>query len=103
MIEGAEKGKKHVLPGIEEDISRSTDSLSTLESENLTLESLEAELFEDIRASIQKSSKASNMANSSRKAASQEIDTQTLSCKYTCSESVKVKCPHLFFSFLTHC
>lgn len=83
MIEGTEKGKKHVLPGIEEDISRSTDSLSTLESENLTLESLEAELFEDIRASIQKSSKASSMANSSRKVASQETDTLALSCKYT--------------------
>ncbi|KAM7468158.1 hypothetical protein LguiB_015720 [Lonicera macranthoides] len=79
MIEGTEKGKKHVLPGIEEDMSRSTDSLSTLESENLTLESLEAELFEDIRASIQKSSKASSMANSSRKAASQETDTLALS------------------------
>lgn len=75
IIDGAEKGKHHLLPGIDEDISRSTESISTLLSENLTLKSLEAELFEDIRASIQKSSKASGILNSNRKAAAKETDT----------------------------
>ncbi|KAI8013750.1 hypothetical protein LOK49_LG05G00619 [Camellia lanceoleosa] len=76
MIEGVDKGRKHFLPGIDEEICRSTDSLSTLESD-LTLESLEADLFEDIRASIQKSSKASHMASSS-KAPSGETETQPI-------------------------
>ncbi|KAI8556412.1 hypothetical protein RHMOL_Rhmol05G0251000 [Rhododendron molle] len=77
MIEGVGKGGKQFLPGIEEDVCRSTDTLSTLESENLTLESLEADLFEDIRASIQKSSKASSMASSS-KSATAKTETQAL-------------------------
>ncbi|KAH9735454.1 hypothetical protein KPL71_017741 [Citrus sinensis] len=64
MIGGTEKSSKHVLPGIEEDIHRSTDSLSTLSSDTRTLKSLEGDLFEDVRASIQKSSMASNVANS---------------------------------------
>ncbi|KAL5742871.1 hypothetical protein ACOSP7_029603 [Xanthoceras sorbifolium] len=63
-VGGTEKSEKHVLPGIPEDIHRSTDSLSTIESDTLTMKSLEADLFEDIRASIQKSSKMSNVANS---------------------------------------
>ncbi|XP_017249839.1 uncharacterized protein LOC108220550 isoform X1 [Daucus carota subsp. sativus] len=74
MIDGAQKAKQHLLPGIDEDISRSTESISTLLSENLTLESLESELFEDIRASIQKSSKASGISKSSLKAAAEETD-----------------------------
>lgn len=67
MIKGTEKSSKHVLPGIEEDIHRSTDSLSTLSSDTMTLKSLEGDLFEDVRASIQKSSKPSNVANSNSK------------------------------------
>ncbi|KAK3016650.1 hypothetical protein RJ639_006745 [Escallonia herrerae] len=63
MMEGAENGINHHLPRIEEDACRSTDSISTLASDNLTLQNLEAELFEDIRASIQKSSKASKKAD----------------------------------------
>ncbi|KAK1361881.1 hypothetical protein POM88_046355 [Heracleum sosnowskyi] len=74
IIDGAEKGKLHLLPGIDEDISRSTESISTLLSENLTLKSLEADLFEDIRASIQKSSKAYGTSNAKHKAAAKEID-----------------------------
>lgn len=58
-----DKGQKQMLPGIEEEVHRSTDSISTLESDTLTLESVEANLFEDIRASIQKSSKAINMSD----------------------------------------
>lgn len=79
MIKGADKHGKHLLPGIEEDMQKSIDSIATLESESLTLESLEADFFEDIRASIQKSSKASNWSSSS-KAAPGETDTQS-----TCS------------------
>lgn len=70
MIKGADKNAKKTLPGIEEDVRRSNDSISTLESDNLTLENLEVELFEDIRASIQKSSKMFNMTSISSKAAS---------------------------------
>ncbi|XP_052205500.1 uncharacterized protein LOC127810203 isoform X2 [Diospyros lotus] len=62
MIKGVNNGGKHFSPGIAEDIHRSNDSISTLESESLTMGSLEADLFENIRASIQKSSKAYHMA-----------------------------------------
>lgn len=79
MIEGAERGGKHMLPGIQEDdVHRSMDSISTFESDNLTLESIEADLFQDIRASIQKSSKSSSEANSSSKAGLVEKEAQTI-------------------------
>lgn len=58
MMDSGEAVQKKFLPGIQEEMQRSTDSISTLESDNFTLASLEAELFEDIRASIQKSSKS---------------------------------------------
>lgn len=70
MIKG---GDKQTLPMIEEDVRQSLDSISTLESDNLTLEHIESELFGDIRASIQKvaiptsgdlSAKTDNVANS---------------------------------------
>ncbi|KAH0737302.1 hypothetical protein KY290_036007 [Solanum tuberosum] len=73
MIKG---GDKQTLPMIEEDVRQSLDSISTLESDNLTLEHIESELFGDIRASIQKvaiptsgdlSAKTDNGANSSAK------------------------------------
>lgn len=64
LIEGVEKKGKHVLPCIQEEIHRSSDSMSTLEGDCLSLASLEADLFEDIRASIQKSSKVSNKESS---------------------------------------
>ncbi|KAB2630789.1 hypothetical protein D8674_008308 [Pyrus ussuriensis x Pyrus communis] len=66
MIDGDKTGKK-MLPGIQEEIHRSTDSISTLGSDTLTLEGSEANLFEDVRASIQKSSKASKAVNESMK------------------------------------
>lgn len=78
MIGGTEKTNKHVLPGIEEDIHRSTDSLSTLNSDTMTLKSLEVDLFEDVRASIQKSSKASNVANSNSKTKLGVAESQTI-------------------------
>ncbi|XP_027767528.1 uncharacterized protein LOC107031458 [Solanum pennellii] len=73
MIKG---GDKQTLPMIEEDVRQSLDSISTLESDNLTLEHIESELFGDIRASIQKvafptsgdlSATTDNVANSSAK------------------------------------
>ncbi|XP_076893373.1 uncharacterized protein LOC143545353 [Bidens hawaiensis] len=67
MIEVGEKSVKHQLPGIEEEVYKSMDSISTLESDNLSLDCLEAELFEDIRASIQKSNKSTNVNNLSIK------------------------------------
>ncbi|XP_059646929.1 uncharacterized protein LOC132293454 [Cornus florida] len=78
IIEGVEKSGKKLLPGIKEDIRGSTDSISTLESESLTLENLDVDLFEDIRASIQKSSKAFNVANSRIKSVSGGLETQSL-------------------------
>ncbi|XP_071691823.1 uncharacterized protein [Rutidosis leptorrhynchoides] len=78
MIEGGgDKGvKHHHLPGIEEEVYRSMDSLSSLASDNLSLECLEAELFDDIRASIQKSNRASNLNNSNIKVSSGKKDIQ---------------------------
>ncbi|CAI9779024.1 unnamed protein product [Fraxinus pennsylvanica] len=79
MLKGAGKAGKHLLPGIEEDIRKSTESISTLESDSLTLESLEDDLFADIRASIQRSSRrAFTMTNSGGNAV--VIDNQAISC-----------------------
>lgn len=82
IIEGVEKGEKHKLPGIQEEVHRSAESISTLESDGLTLESLEADLFEDVRASIQKSGRASNAANPRTKDRSGVAETQNTRCKY---------------------
>lgn len=43
------------LPGIQEELHRSTESTSTLDNDSYTLESFEGDLFENVRASIQKS------------------------------------------------
>ena len=83
MLGGNEKGEIHTLPGIEEDVNKSSESLTTLDSETLTLESLEADLFEDIRASIHKSNKVSDTANSSGKKELKTMDSRTVSCKYS--------------------
>jgi hypothetical protein len=82
IIEGVEKGENHTLPGIQEEVQRSADSISTLESDCLTLESLEADLFEDVRASIQKSSKVSNAANARNNTGSGVTETQSVGCKH---------------------
>ncbi|KAL2509497.1 uncharacterized protein Fot_33144 [Forsythia ovata] len=81
MLKGAGKAEKHLLPGIEEDIRKSTESISTLESDSLTLESLEDDLFTDIRASIQRSSRrVFTMTNSSSNVTPVVIDNQVISC-----------------------
>ncbi|XP_021751606.1 flocculation protein FLO11-like [Chenopodium quinoa] len=66
IMEGSETGVKQspFLPGIQEELSKSTDSISTFQSDNVTLESLEADLFCDIRASIQRCSKSSTKESS---------------------------------------
>ena len=61
---GLTKAKTHPLPGIKE-LQRSAESYSTIDSDQFSIDSLESDLFEDIRASIQKSSKESNLALSS--------------------------------------
>ncbi|XP_039027679.1 uncharacterized protein LOC120161533, partial [Hibiscus syriacus] len=60
----------HILPGIEQEFWKSTESDSTLDSD-YSLSSLEIDLFDDMRASMQKSSKESNLLNSSSKLQSQ--------------------------------
>ncbi|RDY01213.1 hypothetical protein CR513_15489, partial [Mucuna pruriens] len=69
IIEGVEKDEKHELPDIQEDVYKSCESISTLESDSLTFESvdMEGDLFEDVRASIQKSSKKSSPAGANTK------------------------------------
>jgi hypothetical protein len=69
IIEGVEKEE---LPRIEEDVYKSCDSISTLGSDCLTLESveLEGDLFEDVRASIQKSSHKSKLASAATRVSS---------------------------------
>ena len=87
IMEGVESVEKHKLPGIQEETHRSAESISTLESlesESLTLEGLEADLFEDVRASIQKSSAASNVANARSIAAPAVTGIQSIRCKCSC-------------------
>ena len=69
IIEGVEK---ETLPRIEEDVYKSCDSISTLGSDSLTFESvdLEGDLFEDVRASIQKSSNKSKIASAATRMSS---------------------------------
>lgn len=43
------------MAGIPEEVRRSGESTTTLDTDNWTLESLESELFDSVRASIQKS------------------------------------------------
>ncbi|XP_050381787.1 flocculation protein FLO11-like isoform X2 [Argentina anserina] len=69
MIDG-DKSETRMLPGIQEEVYRSTDTISTVESDTLTLESVEANLFEDVRASIQRSSNASKLVDESTKVGS---------------------------------
>ncbi|XP_022145720.1 uncharacterized protein LOC111015105 isoform X2 [Momordica charantia] len=76
MIGQVGKNEKHVLPIILEDVQKSSDSISTLESEIMPLESIEGNLFEDVRASIQKSSRSIGKANSRSKAESGRQETR---------------------------
>ncbi|KAI3980482.1 hypothetical protein MKX01_008899 [Papaver californicum] len=64
---GMRKASPSTLPGIQEDIRRSAESNSTLSGDSLTRESFEVDFFEDVRASIQRSSKSPNVANANSK------------------------------------
>ncbi|XP_043703132.1 putative GPI-anchored protein pfl2 isoform X2 [Telopea speciosissima] len=75
---GFSKAEIPLLPGIQEDVRRSTESNSTFESDSLTLESIEIDLFEDLRSSIQKSSKCSNVTSSSCNSGPGEQGIQSL-------------------------
>ncbi|XP_022860586.1 uncharacterized protein LOC111381094 isoform X3 [Olea europaea var. sylvestris] len=89
MIKVAEKDKNQLLPGIKEEIRRSIDSISSLESDNLTVESLEDDLFVDIRASIQRSNKkVPNATNYISKSAAMEIDNQAIAKTALKKESI---------------
>ncbi|TYI65666.1 hypothetical protein E1A91_D09G171500v1 [Gossypium mustelinum] len=79
MLGVSEKGEVSIFPGIQEDVKRSFDSLTMLDTEILTLENSDADLFEDIRASIQKFNKISNTANSIAKKELETTDSESVS------------------------
>ncbi|XP_075502280.1 uncharacterized protein LOC142540192 isoform X1 [Primulina tabacum] len=80
MLKGPEKRENQLLTRIEEDISGSNESISSFETDLLTVDSLENELFGDIRASIQRSNKkTSNSTNSSMKIETMETDSTAIS------------------------
>lgn len=70
------RNEKRVLPIISEDVQKSSNSISTLESEIMPLESTEGNLFEDVRASIQKSCRIVGKANSRTKVESGRQEAQ---------------------------
>ena len=80
MIAPVGRIEKRALPKISEDVQKSSDSISSLESEIMPLDSIEGNLFEDVRASIQKSSRIIGMGNSRSKAESGRKAT----CKPPC-------------------
>ncbi|KAF3433849.1 hypothetical protein FNV43_RR24952 [Rhamnella rubrinervis] len=86
--------KKHEtrLPRIQEDVWRSTESNSTIDSGGSSLSSLEIDLFEDIRSSIHKLTDKSDVENSSLKLLRGE-DNQNFHTKCTPSSLVKEYIP----------
>ncbi|CAK8571555.1 unnamed protein product [Lathyrus sativus] len=69
MIVGVEKGNKRssLLPGIQEDVKGSCESITTFTNKNsLTQESVEDDLFQDVRASIQNFIRMSDVARLNR-------------------------------------
>ncbi|KAB2047120.1 hypothetical protein ES319_A13G023900v1 [Gossypium barbadense] len=80
----------HILPGTEEEFWKSTESNSTMESE-YSLSSLEIDLFDDMRASMHKSCKASDLLKSSSKFQSQTGIPNPHSSKRVDTTSMRVK------------
>ncbi|XP_043710310.1 uncharacterized protein LOC122659221 [Telopea speciosissima] len=74
---GFSKAEAPLLPVILEDVRRSAESNSTFDSD-LTLESIEIDLFEDIRASMQKFSTSSIVSSSRSNTGPVERGTQSL-------------------------
>ncbi|KAJ7970388.1 Arginine decarboxylase 1-like protein [Quillaja saponaria] len=66
LNKGLKKSEMHALPGIEE-LWMSSDSNYTIDSHGSSLASFEIELFEDMKASMHKSSKLSNSTTSNSK------------------------------------
>nr|GMC90514.1 chitinase-like protein PB1E7.04C [Ipomoea batatas] len=99
MIKETELGEKCLLSGNNEDVEQSIDSISidsisTFEGDDLILEQLEAEVFEDIRASIVRSSKVLNvMFSSSKKASPKAVDKATSALKKADCTSKNVPVP----------
>ncbi|KAG7581607.1 hypothetical protein ISN44_As08g012700 [Arabidopsis suecica] len=62
MMENNHKSGKKALPTILEDINKSTESISTFQSDCTVENSQEFVLFEDVRVSIQRSAKTSDAA-----------------------------------------
>ncbi|KAG4110001.1 hypothetical protein ERO13_D13G022100v2 [Gossypium hirsutum] len=80
----------HILPGTEQEFWKSTESNSTMESE-YSLSSLETDLFDDMRASMHKSCKASDLLKSSSKFQSQTGIPNPHSSKRVDTTSMRVK------------
>ena len=59
-MESNHKSERNGLQTIQEDVNRSTESISTFQSDCPVENSQEFVLFEDVRASIQRSAKASD-------------------------------------------
>ncbi|XP_057801468.1 uncharacterized protein LOC131016762 [Salvia miltiorrhiza] len=94
MITKLDKKEKRILPGIQEELTGSTESISTLQSDSLTLESNDDDLFLDIRASIQRSSrKVSNLTNSNSKIAAMVLDDRAISSPKKEDSVSQNKCP----------
>nr|GMC79681.1 chitinase-like protein PB1E7.04C [Ipomoea batatas] len=99
MIKETELGEKCLLSGNNEDVEQSIDSISidsisTFEGDDLILEQLEAEVFDDIRASIVRSSKVLNvMFSSSKKASPKAVDEATSALKKADCTSKNVLVP----------
>lgn len=91
------KAEASSLPGIPEDTRKSTESTSTLDSDTSALEKIEVELFENVRASIQKSlgkdENASNVVDSCMTKEHGELSTPFLGCKiFPPVKSIKCSC-----------
>ncbi|KAH1030598.1 hypothetical protein J1N35_042772 [Gossypium stocksii] len=80
----------HILPGTDQEFWKSTESNSTMESE-YSLSSLEIDLFDDMRASMHKSCKASDLLKSSSKFQSQTGVPNPHSSKRVDTTSMRVK------------
>ncbi|XP_022748490.1 uncharacterized protein LOC111298055 [Durio zibethinus] len=88
---GYKKSETHTLPGIEEEFWKSAESNSTMGSD-YSLASLEIDLFDDMKTSMQKSSKAYNMVNSSCKLEIQKgIPKPHSSKRLDATSSVRIK------------
>ncbi|GLT93185.1 hypothetical protein SLE2022_109870 [Rubroshorea leprosula] len=74
---GFQKSEAPMLPGIEEDFWKSADSNSTIDSE-FSLASLEIDLFDHMKTSLQKSSTASDVSVSSSEMGEQNFQSSKM-------------------------